>query len=82
MQVGHLQVFFAFFDAIRVNQRQDNKGTEHVEHQRSYDIFRLQHRHVGADDRHGDGRHRGRSHGVHPVARHFAQNIFIGDKVF
>ncbi len=81
MQIVQLQVFF-IFNAVRVNQRQHDKGTEHVQHQRGHDIFWLQHGHVGANDGHGDGRHRRGRHGVHTTLRHFAEDIFIGDKVF
>lgn len=81
MQVRHLDIFFAGINAVRVDQRQHDKGAEHVQYQRRNNVLRLQHGHVRADDRHGNGRHRRCSHGVHTVARHFAENIFIGDKV-
>ena len=81
VQVGHLDVLFAGVNAVWVDQRQHDKGAEHVQNQRSDNIFWLQHGHIRAHDRHGNGRHCGCRHGVHAVTRHFAENIFIRDEV-
>ncbi len=81
MDILQLQILFAV-DAVRVDQRQHDKGAEHVKHQRGDHILRLQHGHIGANDRHGNGRHRGCGHSVHAALRHFAEDILIGDKVF
>ena len=35
----------------RVNHRQHDKGTEHIQDQRRDDIFGIQHGHIGADNR-------------------------------
>ncbi|EHC47611.1 hypothetical protein LTSEGIV_3424 [Salmonella enterica subsp. enterica serovar Give str. S5-487] len=81
MQVRHLNIFFAGINGIGVDQRQYDKGAEHVQNQRCDHIFRVQHGHIRAHNRHGNGRHRRCSHGVHAVTGHFAEDIFISDKV-
>ncbi|MNP38004.1 hypothetical protein D3C76_1314860 [compost metagenome] len=81
VQVRHLNVFFAGVNTVRVDQRQNDKGAEHVQNQRGDHVFWFQHCHVCAHDRHGNSRHCGSRHGVHAVTGHFAEDIFIRDKV-
>ncbi len=76
-----MQLFF-FIGVVRVDQRQHDKGAEHVQYQCRHHEFGVQHGHVGADDRHGHRRHRGCRHGVHALFRHLAQDILVGDEVF
>lgn len=81
VQVAEVQLFF-FIGVVRVDQRQHDKGAEHVQYQRRHHELGVQHGHVGADDGHGHRRHRGRRHGVHALFRHLAQDILVGDEVF
>ncbi|GCY75728.1 hypothetical protein HmCmsJML096_01877 [Escherichia coli] len=82
VQVGHLNIFFTGINTVRVDQRQHDKGAEHVQYQRRNDVFRLQHGHVCTNDGHRHGGHRRCCHGVHTIAGDFAEDIFIGNKVF
>ena len=81
VQVRHLDVLYAGVNAVRVDQRQNDKGAEHVQYQRSHHVFWFQHGHIRAHDRHGNGRHCGCRHGVHAVTGHLAEDIFIRNEV-
>lgn len=80
MQFVQLQLRLVF-NLIRVDDRQDDEGAEHIKDQRRHHVLRVDHRHVGADDGERNRRHGGRGHGVHAARRDIADDAFIGDKV-
>ena len=65
----------------RVNDRQHNKGAEHIQDQRGNDVFRVEHTHISADDGERHRRHRGGRHGEQAAGREIAEHAFIGNKV-
>ena len=81
MQLAQFQFGF-IVQLIRVDDRQYDKGAEHIEDQRGYHVLRIDHRHVGTDDGHGYRRHGGGCHGVHATRRDIADDALVGDKVF
>ncbi|MNY08422.1 hypothetical protein D3C86_1412770 [compost metagenome] len=70
------------FRACRVDDRQNNKGAEHIEDQRRDHIFRIQHAHIRADNGQRNGRHRCGRHSEQASRGEIAQHAFVSNKVF
>ena len=70
------------FRARRVDDGENNKGAEHVQNQRRYDKFGVEHGHIGADNRQGDRRHGRGRHGEETTRGEIAQHAFVGNEVF
>ena len=81
MQFFELNIRFRF-RARRVDDREDNKGAEHVENQRRDDIFGVEHGHIRPDNRQGDRRHGRGRHGEQTTRGEIAQHAFVGNEVF
>ena len=70
------------FRTHRIDDGENNEGAEHVQDQRRNDKFGVEHGHISADNRQGNGRHGGRSHGEQTARGEIPQHAFVGNEVF